>query len=71
MTRMCFALLLRPNNLDWVQLIPRLENGVYWYISSKTFGFTTHPALFLSDMDMSSEECEVVCNSARSLALFF
>ena len=42
----------------WVQAEPQLENGVYWYVTDKAFGFTSHRIVFLDDQDMAEDQCE-------------
>ena len=45
------------------QPVPRFENGVYWYVTTSTFGFTSNEAVLLVDMDMHDEECQVLNNA--------
>eukprot|EP00802_Teleaulax_amphioxeia_P003343 Tamp_03346.p1 GENE.Tamp_03346~~Tamp_03346.p1 ORF type:complete len:756 (-),score=58.55 Tamp_03346:165-2432(-) len=37
---------------------PELENGVYWYVTAKTFGFSSNAQVILSDYDVASSQCE-------------
>jgi len=40
------------------QALPQIENGVYWYITDKTFGFSPIQLVDLNDFDMSWNQCK-------------
>jgi hypothetical protein len=41
-----------------LQAAPKPENGVYWYITDATFGFSANPEVILNDHDSALSKCE-------------
>ena len=40
------------------QAVPKLENGVYWYITAAAFGFSANAQVILNDQDSALSQCE-------------